>query len=87
MNKSVKRPIIGEHMTSEPLLPEKKSRFDQPVQIQVKLVSLGKTHPKDIENVTLTLGNIEEGWQVFESLTNLVWKEVGSISKTPTKFR
>lgn len=87
MNKSVKLSKIGGRVSPEPLLPEKKSGFEKPVQIQVKLVSLGQPHPKDIENVTLTLGNIEEGWQVFESLTNLVWKEVGSSSKTPTKFR
>ncbi len=88
MDKNMKLIRIGEGgMPSESLLQEKRAQFDQPVQIQVKLVSLGKTHPKDIENVTLTLGNLEEGWQVFESLTNLVWKEVGSSSKMTSRLR
>ena len=78
---------IGGQMSSKPLFQESNSQFDKPVQVQVKLVSLGQNYPKDIENVTLTLGNIEEGWQVFESLTNLVWKEVGSNTKRPSKFR
>jgi len=86
MDKNVKLTKIGGHMSSKPLFQESRSQFDKPVQVQVKLVSLGQNYPKDIENVTLTLGNIEEGWQVFESLTNLVWKEVGN-TKRPSKFR
>lgn len=86
MNKNVKLTKIGASRSSEQLLQEDKSPFDKPVQVQVKLVSLGQNYPKDIENVTLTLGNIEEGWQVFESLTKLVWKEVGSNSKPVAKF-
>jgi len=86
MNTKMKLTEIGGYMTSETLFPKKKSHFDQAVQIQVKLVSLGQNHTKEIENVTLTLGSMEEGWQIFESLTNLVWKEVGSSSKASTPF-